>query len=309
MGDKPNRGSIIAHFGQRVTDVVSGMLDPEEREVVRGDLAESGEKGFQALRDVIGLVVRRQAALWREWRPWAILVGLIVPLGMLLSILARLKAGGSAAYIWLYANNWDWTLLTRAGVWFVLRQSATEVFISYLTLACWSWAAGFVLGSAARRRLAGMSVLLLCAMLICGELAAPLYLSLYRLHLFRKLGNPSAVPASYVDISALTFYRVIFPLILQITLVAAPALWGMLHGAQSGRLTPHGRRWVWSVAIASLILMALQVPGSGIFLIPLRSRIQLPLHSWVLQLAAFWPIAYLISNPISRGWRRIASAA
>ena len=309
MGDEPNRGSIVAHLGERVTDVVSGMLEPEEREVVRGDLVESGEKGFQALRDVIGLVARRQAALLREWRPWAILVGLIVPLGMLLSILARVKAGGSAAYIWLYANNRDWTLLKSTGFWFVLRQSATEVFISYLTLACWSWAAGFVLGSASRRRLAGMSVVLLCAMLLCGELAAPLYLSLYRLHLFRQLGNPPAVPASYVDISALTFYRVIFPLILQMTLVAAPALWGMLHGVRSGRLTPQGRRWLWSVAVASLILMALQVPGSGIFLIPLRSRIQPFWHSSVLQLAAYWPIAYLISNPISRGWRRIASAA
>ena len=309
MGHEPNRGSIVTHLGERAIDVVSGMLEPEEREVVRGDLAESGEKGVQALRDVVGLVVRRQSAMLREWRPWAILVGLIVPLGMLLSILSRLKAGGSAAYIWLYANNWDWTLLKHAGFWFVMRQSATEVFISYLTLACWSWAAGLVLGSASRRRLAGMTVLFLCLTLICGEMAAPLYLSLYRQHLFRQLGNPPVVPASYVDISALTFYRVIFPLILQMTLVAAPALWGMLHGAQSGRLAQHGRRWLWSVAIASLILMALQVPGSGIFLIPLRSSTPPIWHSWVLQLAAYWPIAYLISNPISRGWRRIASVA
>jgi hypothetical protein len=309
MGYEPNRGSIVTHLGERATDVVSGMLKPEEREVVRGDLTESGEKGVQALRDVLGLVVRRQAALWREWRPWAILVGLIIPLGMLLSILSRVKAGGSAAYIWLYANNWDWTLLKSAGFWFVLRQSATKVFISYLTLACWSWAAGFVLGSASRRRLAGMSVLLLCVMLLCGELAAPLYLSLYRQHLFRVFGNPPVVPASYVDISALTFYRVILPLILQMTLVAAPALWGMLHGAQSGRLTPQGRRWLCSIAMAGLILMALQVPGSGIFLIPLRLWVTPFLHSWVLQLAAYWPIAYLISNPISRGWRRIASPA
>ena len=309
MGHEPNRGSIGTRAGDRLIDVVSGMLDPEEREVVLGDLAESNEKGSQALRDVLGLVVRRQSALWRKWRPWAILGGLIVPLGMLLSILSRLKASGSAAYIWLYANNWDWTLLKSAGFWFVLRQSASEVFISYLTLACWSWTGGFVLGSASRRRLAGMSVLLLCVMLLCGEMAAPLYLSLYRQHLLRRLGNPSPVPASYVDISALTFYRVIFPLILQMVLVAAPALWGMRHGARSERLTPRGRRWAWSVAIASLILMAIQVPGSGIFLIPSRSRADPFWHLWVPQLASCWPIAYLMASPISRRWRRIVSAA
>jgi len=309
MGDEPNRGSIVDHLGERATDVVSGMLEPEEREVVRGDLAESGEKGFKALRDVVGLVVRRQAALCRDWRPWVILAGLIVPLGMLLSILSRDKAGGSAAYIWLYANNWDWTLLKSAGFWFVLRQAATEVFISYLTLACWSWAAGFVLGSASRRRLVGMNGVLFCGMLLFGEFAgAPVYLSLYWQYLFRVFGDRPLGPPSHVNISALTFYRVIFPLILQMALVAAPALWGMRHGAQSGRLTPQGRRWLWSAAIASLILMALQVPGSGIFLIPLRSRVPPFWHSWVLQLAAYWPIAYLISNPISRGWRRIASA-
>jgi len=310
MGDEPNRGSIGRRAGERLIDVVSGMLEPEEREVVRGDLAESGEKAIPALRDVFGLVVRRQAPLWREWRPWAILMGLIVPLGMLLSILSRDKAGGSAAYIWLYANNWDWSLLKSAGFWLVLRQSATEVFISYLTLASWSWTAGFVLGSASRRRLVGTNGVLFCVMLLFGGFAgAPMYLSLYRQHLFRVFGDRPFGPPSHVDISALTFYRVIYPLILQMALVAAPALWGMRHGAQSTRLTLRGRRWMWSIAIASLVPMVMQVPGSGIFLIPLRSWAPPFWHVWVLQLVAYWPIAYLIANPISRGWRRIGSAA
>ena len=33
-----------------LVDTLSGMLDPDEREAVRGDLAESGETGGQALR-------------------------------------------------------------------------------------------------------------------------------------------------------------------------------------------------------------------------------------------------------------------
>jgi hypothetical protein len=46
------------------------MLDSDERLAVRGDLEESGETGLQAVWDVLGLVVRRQAALWKDWRPW-----------------------------------------------------------------------------------------------------------------------------------------------------------------------------------------------------------------------------------------------
>ena len=54
-------------------DIVSGMLDPTEREAVRGDLIESGETGNQALLGVLGLLCRRQAALWSDWRPWLVL--------------------------------------------------------------------------------------------------------------------------------------------------------------------------------------------------------------------------------------------
>ena len=75
-----------------LVDLVSRMLEPDERDAVRGDFTESGENGVQALGDVVGLVVRRQAALWNDWRPWAVLGGLIIPLGMLLSIVSWITA-------------------------------------------------------------------------------------------------------------------------------------------------------------------------------------------------------------------------
>ena len=111
MGGEPSRDQAMNRICWWLVDVVSRMLEPGERDVVRGDFAESGESGGRALRDVLGLVVRRQAALWKDWRPWLALVGLIVPLAMLLSIVSRITAGQSATYIWLYANNWDWALL------------------------------------------------------------------------------------------------------------------------------------------------------------------------------------------------------
>jgi hypothetical protein len=55
---------------------------------VLGDFAESRETGSQALRDLFGLVVRRRAGLWLDWRPWVILVAFVVPLGTLLGISA-----------------------------------------------------------------------------------------------------------------------------------------------------------------------------------------------------------------------------
>ena len=88
-----------------LVDRSSRLLEPDEREAVRGDLAESGETGGQALRGVLGLVVRRQVALWKHWRPWLALIGLVVPLGMLLTLTSRATANGSAIYVWRYANK------------------------------------------------------------------------------------------------------------------------------------------------------------------------------------------------------------
>ena len=46
------------------------MLESGEREAVRGDLAESGETGGQALRHVVGLVIRRQVSIWNGLATW-----------------------------------------------------------------------------------------------------------------------------------------------------------------------------------------------------------------------------------------------
>jgi hypothetical protein len=151
---------------------LSELLDANERDAVRGDLAESGQSGLAALRDVCGLLLRRQAQLWSNSRPWAILVCLVIPLGMVLSILARPSSDMSAVYFWLYANNWDWALLRNRGFWYVLSGSAQEMLRQYLTLACLSWTAGFVLGRVSRRLFATNRVLF-CATLLLGILGAP----------------------------------------------------------------------------------------------------------------------------------------
>jgi hypothetical protein len=69
MGDAPSRSPMMTQACWKLVGMLSRMLDSDERLAVRGDLEESVETGLQAVWDVLGLVVRRQAALWKDWRP------------------------------------------------------------------------------------------------------------------------------------------------------------------------------------------------------------------------------------------------
>jgi hypothetical protein len=204
-----------------LVDRLSRLLEPDEREAVRGDLAESGESGRQALRGVLGLVVRRQAALWKDWRPWLAL--LVVPLGMPLSLVSMRTSDHSAIYIWLYANNWDWAFLRNTGFRHDLAHFSAVVLVSYLTLICWSWTSGFLLGFLSRRAIQVNGTLFCLVLLLADFLGAPP---------IRYFDNNAAV-------FALTFYRVMFPLIVQAVLVLLPSLWGMRQGLRSSRRTTH----------------------------------------------------------------------
>ncbi|MCU1263289.1 MAG: hypothetical protein JWO80_6174 [Bryobacterales bacterium] len=53
-------------IGWSLVDFVSQLLERDEREALRGDLAEAGENAWQGLLDVLGLVIRRQAGLWKN---------------------------------------------------------------------------------------------------------------------------------------------------------------------------------------------------------------------------------------------------
>ena len=66
-------------------------LEPDERDAVQGDLAELGVTGMRALRDLLGLIVRRQALAWTDRRPWLPLGVLVVPLVMPPSLAEKLQ--------------------------------------------------------------------------------------------------------------------------------------------------------------------------------------------------------------------------
>jgi hypothetical protein len=94
---------------------------------------------------------------------------------------------------------------------------------------------------------------------------------------------------------AATFYRVIFPLAVQLVLILLPALWGMRQGI---RLPAHSavRRAVLRVAaIATVAAIGLQgwVWWGHAFFLPIS------LYGW-LRFLTYWPAAHLAVNAIER---------
>ena len=307
-----NKGFLNQVFWWLV-NLLSRMLETEERDAVLGDLVEFAEPGSRALRDVLGLVARRQASLWTEWQPWMTLAGL-VPLSMLLAVSSSITANRSATYIWLYANNWHWSYLAMPGFWSVLGGVGATLFLWFLTLACAAWTSGFVLGSVSRRNVQ-LNGALLCFTLLFGELAGvPVYWqslsSVYR----HALGVPLRSGQDPV-VSALAFYRLILPLLVLVFLVSLPALWGMREGRRASNLRPLFRRFLWTTAAIALVGLSIQAPG---FLFFLRTvfvkpgNVPVPWDSWeirVLQAAVYWPVAYMVAAAGSRRWRRRAVAS
>jgi hypothetical protein len=115
-------------------------LEAPERDVVLGDLAESGAGSGRAVLDLLGLIVRRQVGLWVSWRPWLALFGVCGLAGLSLSrIVFRLNVD----FYKRYAAHYGTALTDRQEVTFFLCMAGA--------LLVWSWTCGFVLGSLSGR--------------------------------------------------------------------------------------------------------------------------------------------------------------
>lgn len=281
--------------GWAVVQRIARALDPAEREVVLGDLAELGESWSHALWQILGLVVRREAALWMSARPWIVLLTVVIPLGFLISVLSRIASGGISVYVWMYANNSDWDLLRSAGFWYVLRGASFSFLVQCLTLACWSWIVGFVIGAISGKFVRSTAFIFFWV-LLAGEFSfAPRYLA-FCWHLRDELFHAPVVPAQSDPVSALLFYRVMFPFLVQIALVAAPALWAVGIGSGLRALGRAPRTVVWVAAILSVAMLVTREPGFGLLLYPSLFWLIGPLH--LLQPIVYWPIAYLLTAAI-----------
>jgi hypothetical protein len=146
MGDERSHNPMMARICWRLVDMLSRMLDTDERQVVRGDVAESGQGVGRAVWDVFDLVVRRQIGLWTVWQPWLALIGIACIAGAPLSRIAfRLNAelGQQLMVYYTYGVHLE-TLLTP-------QQDRAWLLCLAIALLLWSWTCGFVLGSLSGR--------------------------------------------------------------------------------------------------------------------------------------------------------------
>ncbi len=166
MGCQPNQGAIVSagYFfpttGSRLVDLVSRLLPPDEREVVQGDLLEGGESAWQSLLGILGLIIRREATLWKTWRPWLAAFGLALPSSFLLM-------GFSLSVSRAYQQLAGGPILHATGI--DVRPGFALFLCNVLLLAAWSWTGGFVVGSVSRRTVWVSAALSFVPCLFCLE--------------------------------------------------------------------------------------------------------------------------------------------
>ena len=265
-----------------LVDLVSRTLEPDEREAVRGDLAESGETSGQAFLDVLGLALRRQSALWTDCRPWLILLGLVLPLGVLLCLISRQDADRSAIYLWLYGNNWDTSLWSNPGFRHELARHTGTILAANFNLFCWSWSGGFLLGSVSRRSLPVQSIFFVLFVLFGAFLGAPpRHFGHGLFYRARDFSNNAAV-------FDLAFYGVVFPLILRFALVLGPSVWGMWQAERLAIGRPVFRTVLRAAAVVTLPAIAIQ---TGLASVP---HVEGNISRSIAEVVAYWPVAYLV---------------
>lgn len=277
-------------------------LEPHERDAVCGDQAELGATGAEAARDVFGLVTRRQLELWKSWRPWLSLVAVVVPLGALLHVISVREANGSAVPIWMYLNNWTMVVLESPGSRGLLINYGITILRDYLALACWSWAAGLMLGAYSRRAIPVNGVLFGLLVLFASLLPSPLALG----------DGPNANAAVF----SLKFYRVMFPSILQSALVLLPAVLGMRQGLQLEALSSRRRSLLLAFVLVTVAVFvarnwgwvlcewgSLQSCRTWVVQAGYGREVGVPLvpRALELPLTLVGPIGYLLASTI---WRK-----
>lgn len=120
------------------------LLDADEREAVLGDLEEVGETSWRGLIDIFGLIARRQAGHWKNWRPWLAAFGLALPCSF---ALMGFSLSVSRSYLDLIGP----TIFNATGI--TVGYGFFLLLCNLLLLGAWSWTGGFVIGSLSRRTL------------------------------------------------------------------------------------------------------------------------------------------------------------
>jgi hypothetical protein len=231
-------GEVVTRTGWRLVELVSQCLDAHERDAVRGDLAECRVGEWRALREVVGLVVRREAVLWMEWRPWFALLGVVLPIGILLSHASRWWADSSAHDLALYVRIWEWSYLGYPGWRHDLFVVLWSIALSAAALSAWSWTCGYMLASISRRTV-WVTVIAFALVVFLATLGTP---TVFRVMHDKYAGH---------------FYGVVVPRLFRFAFVMVPLLWGI----HSRRKRVPGQTFLLAGAAAVIVLTVLNSRG------------------------------------------------
>ena len=224
-----------------IVELASRLLEREEREVVLGDLVESHERAWDALLDVWGLVVRRQALLWTSWKPWVAGFAVTLPSSFMLM-------GVSVSVSWSYQRLLCPNLLREASL---NRESGLLVLLwQALLLIGWAWTGGFLVGSTSRRTLWASALVCWSPCLFCLSRFRIGSLSRYCLLLFLApaiLGVLRGVRASKLRMASALI------LALSVTILMIPALGSIAH---QWWVVPIGLNWALSLPAWYLVATA-----------------------------------------------------
>jgi hypothetical protein len=271
--------------GWPLADLASRLLEPHEREAVRGDLVEAGATGTQALLQILGLVARRQAALWADWHPWFALVAVVLPLGVLVSHASRWWADSSAMDVALYIRIWEWSYLTYPGWRRDVLGIVWSFALSAAALSAWSWTCGYLLASLSRRTV----------WIMAFAFALVVF--------FATFGTVTVVRVSSEKF-ATHFYGVVFPRLFRTFFVMLPLLWGIYSHRQ--RVVHPTTRLVGAAAVIVLTVLVSpwlehsMVMGRGAYPDGGPDRTvgtsDDPRPLWPLGLVMLWPTAYILAT-------------
>jgi hypothetical protein len=142
----------VTNLAWKFVESLALRLQPAEREAALGDLIEARTTAWRGIREVLGLVMRRQLQLWNSWRPWVAAFGLALPTSFVLM--------GTSVSVTATFHRMRGQMVTAHDALLNL------VFIVFLLIS-WSWSAGFVVSSISRKSLWMSSVSCLVPCLFC----------------------------------------------------------------------------------------------------------------------------------------------
>jgi len=263
-----------------LASVSAEMLEPAERDVVRGDYAESGETALQALIGVWGLVGRRQLALWKDWHSWFALIGIVGAVGIPLSRIflgyQKVFYGRAWGLLWGHPVN----PFNFPGALAVALDLAYMVCLS-LAIALWSSTSGFVLCHFSRRATWLTSIMFYFVVYDFAFLSA-------------MRSRPTMEPISSIIADAL------LPDGPTMLLILLPVYWGARHGLRRGSV---GLRRVLQLVIIIALVNSLALWMSSLYV-----RFEAVSSPGNPKMTTFvllsWPACYMVAAEVWRRCRR-----